>query len=140
MKIVNDEEKPSLEELRHTGVKGMKWGVRKKRSTTQEIIGARMRQHSRFNSFVESTGASTDPTTSAAARAAADKKAKLVERQFNTSEDRVTANRMTSGEKVLTAIGIVLTAGAAAPVVIVERTVSTALTKRSVAKARAAAN
>lgn len=47
--VMYPEDKPSLEELFHFGVKGMRWGVRKK-VTTSDIKSARARQRGRSES------------------------------------------------------------------------------------------
>lgn len=89
MRTIVGEEKPSLESLSHSGVKGMKWGVRKARPTTADIHNARQRQLGRANAAVSHP--------SGAKRAAAEK-------DFLTNEDRVTAARMTRGEKMAAVI------------------------------------
>lgn len=82
-------EKPSLEDISHHGVKGMQWGVRKAHPSSSEIHGARSRQAARQKSAVKA------PT--AKGRAAAS-------RDHQTNEDRVTAARMTLGEKTTAAL------------------------------------
>lgn len=97
------EVKPSLQALVHAGVKGMKWGVRKTRVSRGEIHGATQRQEKRRVDWANETHASKTATT-ASARASAANRAKKIERDFNTNEDRVTATRMTRGEKIALAI------------------------------------
>ena len=79
--------KPSSPEalLEHYGAKGMKWGVRKERVTGKQILGARNRQAAR------AAASRRAPKGSRAANAA--------KKDFLTNEDRVTASRMTVGEK-----------------------------------------
>lgn len=89
MRTFVGEEKPPLESLSHSGVKGMKWGVRKDRPTTVDIQNARERQRMRANSAVFNP--------SKIKRAAAEK-------DFLTNEDRVTAARMTRGEKMVAVV------------------------------------
>jgi len=84
MKVYGDE-KPSLEELAHHGVKGQRWGVRKSHPSATEIHSARKRQEARV---VQLHKAKTPKQVSVATK------------KLNTSEDRVTAARMTLGEKV----------------------------------------
>ena len=86
MKYYGDE-KPSLEDLAHHGVKGQRWGVRKSRPSATEIHAARQRQEKRI--------------TKLRAAKTPQKKASIT-KQLNTNEDRVTSARMTLGEKVTT--------------------------------------
>jgi hypothetical protein len=86
MKIYGDE-KPSLEDLVHHGVKGQKWGVRKSHPSTSEIHAARQRQEKRITQL----HSAKTPQRKAA-----------ITKKLNTNEDNVTAARMTLGEKVTT--------------------------------------
>lgn len=134
------QKKPELEELLlHSGVKGMKWGVRRRKVSTAEIHDARMRQDTRLRTFMDARGKSSDPNATAKARAGAKVRAKTAERDFDTNEDRVTAHRFTRGEKALVGLGIVLS-GPAAPVVAIGaiggKSIANHIVKRSVAKAR----
>jgi hypothetical protein len=85
VKSIVGQDKPDLLSIRHSGIKGMKWGVRKTAPTTGDIHDARSRQNARANTAVLHPSAKT--------RTAASK-------EFHTSEDRVTAARMTRGEKM----------------------------------------
>jgi hypothetical protein len=96
------QEKPSLASLFHTGVKGMKWGVRKANPTSTEIKDARRRQQLREMKLV--SYAREASITTGAARKTAEKNAKKHAIDFQTNEDRVTAARLTAGEKATHAI------------------------------------
>lgn len=90
-------------ELQHHGVKGMRWGVRKAKSSTQEIIDARARQQSRVNE-INRTGDKLNLAKSPKEREALAKKINQLMLEHDTSEDRVTGSRFTTGEKVAQAI------------------------------------
>ena len=91
MTMTFDEDKPSLEEIGHSGVKGMKWGVRKKVSG-REIRSARARLGAEQDKLftkereVRKTGKGN----------AAYQKQKTA---FLNNPDRVLATRLTKGEK-----------------------------------------
>lgn len=89
-------EKPSLEELAHYGVKGMKWGQRKKYST-EEIHTARIRQRSRVHQLND-TAAKLNLATGKKADTLAKKYAKEMN-ELETNKDAAVAARMTKGEK-----------------------------------------
>ena len=96
------QEKPSLEDLTHYGTKGMKWGVRKKKYTSDEIHDARARQESRlhrYNTEVHNVNLATGK-----GKAAAAKRLVKAERDHDTNEDRVIAEHMTRGEKAVEAL------------------------------------
>jgi hypothetical protein len=130
------EEKPPLSAFRvlaHYGTKGMKWGVRKKRSTAQEIWDAEARQESRARNINRAVDRANLAKTPAAQKAAAKALQKAAD-EYNTSEDRVTAARMSRGQK---AALVILTGGVGAltlPVL----AVSNRATERSVDRERAA--
>lgn len=127
--------KPSVtreEALAHFGVKGMKWGVRNKKVTADEIQGARMRQRTRLNKYIDAKGAASDPRASASARKAAEKRVKDLGREFDTSEDRVTAQRLSNGEKAT----LLILGGPVGAAYILGNKVGVKLTERSVDKAR----
>jgi hypothetical protein len=114
MKIVNDD-KPSIEDvMAHHGVKGQKWGVRKAKATSAEIHAARQRQDARLRELGRHSDA-VDTAPTAKARALATKKAQASARDFQTNEDRVTAARMTRGEK---AAALILTGPLGAAIII----------------------
>lgn len=92
-------EKPSLEELAHHGVKGMKWGQHKKKYTTSEIATARIRQQSRAHEL-NNTAAKLNLASGKQADTLAKKYAKMAD-EFNKNPDRAVAARMTRGEKAV---------------------------------------
>ena len=96
------EEKPSLDELVHFGVKGMKWGVRKKVSKG-EIQDARLRIAQKNVELGMQRRAVKKASTS---EAKASEKAKLSELKtaFLKNPDRATALRLTKGEAVAISI------------------------------------
>lgn len=90
--------KPSLSELAHYGVKGMKWGVRN--ATSEKIVTARRNLKNKKNDIVTAHDTARKTTTKGTAeRAAADKRVDAMVRDFNKDPDRVIAARMTRGEK-----------------------------------------
>jgi hypothetical protein len=99
-------QKPPLGELRHHGVKGMKWGVRNNKPTSSDIHNARIRQDLLIrdhNSSIDQLNRVSENGTAAQKKAAV-KKFQKTQRDFLTSEDRITASRMTTGEKVVTTL------------------------------------
>lgn len=106
MKIYG-ESKPSIEAvLAHHGVKGMKWGQRKAEPTTGEIKAARRRQDIRArtaNNAIDHLNNISGGKNEAAKKKAVLTYKKAV-RDFETSEDRVTAAHITNGEKVTAAL------------------------------------
>ena len=72
--------------MEHSGVKGMKWGVRKEHPSGSEIHAARGRQ--KALEVVARKGKTESERTAAA-------------KKLLTSEDRVTSARLTTGEKVV---------------------------------------
>jgi len=105
MTFVYFNEKPPLSDLVQSGVKGMRWGVRKANPSTLDIAVARNNQERR------SLDLNTLNNQLKTARTSAERKriekqlhAKAVD--FQTNEDRVTAARLTRGEK---AVALILT-------------------------------
>lgn len=99
-------EKPSLDELAHHGVKGMKWGKRKKYST-QDIHDARTRQSARTNELHRTADKLNLATAKGGNAKEADRLAKNLikqEHELNTNKDAAVALRMTKGEKAVTLI------------------------------------
>lgn len=116
------EDKPSLDELAHHGVKGQKWGVTRDRAasvgrnggisskpTTQQIHDARAKTQSqirRINQQIDKTNTSTGKQQEREAK-------KLVDMHdaYLKNPDRATAMRMTKGEKWVAGIGAVVLPG-----------------------------
>ena len=110
--------------LAHYGVKGMKWGVhkskadykqsraqvrdiRKKGHTGDEIREARKRQAARMRKQDDADDALSDAVVSGANKAKIARLEKEVERTsaaVRTSDDRIIASKMTTGELVANAI------------------------------------
>jgi len=93
------ERSPSPGELAHYGVKGMKWGVRKAAST-REVYGARARLQVKQNEY---SGQKRAVRKAKSPTAKANQKAKLnkMKVDFLKDPDRVTAARLSTGEKVM---------------------------------------
>lgn len=96
-------------EMYHYGIKGMKWGVRKNRHTKQDVKAARVRQKARVKQLddLEDKVYTTKPGSkqNKAAREAYRKKAY----EFDTSDDRAVANKLTRGEAAVVGITLALT-------------------------------
>lgn len=124
MTIQYDEDKPSPEDILHFGVKGMKWGQRKKVSN-REIMDARMSIHGKRREIkaqkkvVKKTGTGQ-------------KKLSNLETSFLKNPDRITASRMTNGEAFAS---MVLFTPAGAGVAIGARMLQTKLIENEVKKA-----
>jgi len=86
-------------ELVHYGVKGMKWGVRKAAST-REVYGARARLQVKQNEYASQKRTVRKTKTP---KGKANQKAKLnkMKIDFLNDPDRVTASRLSTGEKVV---------------------------------------
>jgi hypothetical protein len=105
--ILNDADKPSLEELMHHGVKGMKWGHRKNKPTTSDIKDARIRTRAREANLASATNRLNLATHAPASeQKAAVRNYQKVQMEFLKNPDRAVAMRLTTGEKfVLAALG-----------------------------------
>lgn len=105
MRITNDDNKPSLEDaIAHYGVKGMKWGVRKKSSTrgptSKEIKRARQVVISKRNKeFVNAKGVRAKTSIAMLGEAS-----KHLTDDYRATPERTIAFRMTQGEKAATAL------------------------------------
>lgn len=89
-------------ELVHYGVKGMKWGVRKAVST-REVYGARARLQVKQNEIADQK---RNVRKAKSATAKTNQKTKLdkMKVDFLNDPDRVTASRLSTGEKVVATI------------------------------------
>ena len=105
MRSFGDEDKPSLEELAHHGVKGMKWGVRRqmRRERNQQIKTAR-RNISAKQHELHDIQRRANKTKSASERAKLDALSSKKAAELFNHPDQVTAARLTSGEKFTTAL------------------------------------
>jgi hypothetical protein len=102
----NPFDKPDLNELAHVGVKGMKWGHRK-RYSNQDIRNARIRNNSRVNMLAraaEELNFQTSLNPNSKKTEAAVRDFKKIEVDFLKNPDRATALRMTTGEKAALAV------------------------------------
>lgn len=120
MSRLQGQEKPSLEDVAHFGVKGMKWGVRKKVSA-QEIKRARKNFGRKLEDFQDKREELRKTTVRGSkARVAGEKRLSKVRMSLLNDPDRATALRMTKGEKwlagVVAGVGVVGSGGAVAPV------------------------
>ena len=91
------DEKPSLDELMHVGVLGMKWGHRKK-ATGKDIRSARSDVRAKSRHLVD-LDAKVENAKTATAKASAEAKLKTAETKFLNDPNRVIATRLTRGEK-----------------------------------------
>lgn len=108
--------KPSLEDLTHFGVKGMKWGVRKREANSAQIVAARRRLKADSKSYA--TRAKKLDTAKGADKAKLEASLRKQHQAYLKDPDRVIAARMTRGEKATSALfglgsvsGLVVTAG-----------------------------
>jgi hypothetical protein len=131
MTLIYGEEKPPLNELAHHGVKGMKWGKRKARPSTADIHAARQRQNDRLREFQRREDAAATATNSRDAKIH-EKKAKAAAKEFDTSDDRANAVRMTRGEKTVA----LLLAGPIGAAVIVGNKIAVKNIEKQTEKAR----
>lgn len=137
MTMTYDEGKPSLEQLQHSGVKGMKWGVHKAKPTDHEIGAARARQLVRAHDIGTARSEARRARKSGDVRAQvkAQNKVNKALQTYNTSEDRKTAARLQKGEKV----ALALLSGPVGIAYIGVHSVGSKLVDKSVDKARARA-
>lgn len=126
MKIVG-QEKPSLEELSHYGVLGMKWGKRKEVSGA-EIRTARKNLAKQSKQYRVERRKVDDLKKGTEARKIGEKKLEEMNRAYLKNPARVTAMRLTKGEKFTsvlftapTGLGIAATVGGMAATAIASR-------------------
>lgn len=118
--------------FRHHGVKGQKWGVRKKSASRQEIRDATNRQAMRLQDFLDARRTATDKRATPTQRAKAQKDAKKFAKEFDTNEDRVTSNRLSRGQKV----GLILLTGPIGAAVVVGNAIAVKQIAKSTDQAR----
>lgn len=117
--FVGEEYKPSLEELAHYGVLGMKWGKTRARANGAQIRQARRRLGKEQADLFEKQDAVKSLQKGTSARAKGEKELAKQTTAFLNNPDRVTATRLTRGEKAVLlvlggpvgAAGIALTSG-----------------------------
>ena len=109
MRDFSSYEKPSLEDLTHYGVKGMKWGVRKAAANRREIKSARARQRIRKDD-IRKLQAKALETASPKGKAAAEKALAKAMDDFKSNPDYRTSKKFTALEQ----IGISAVSGVAA--------------------------
>lgn len=108
------EDKPSLDELAHHGVKGQKWGVRHK-PTKSDIAGARARNVLTRSKISTQQLAVTSARTDKAVRVQTQKLDKM-KASFLKNPDRLTAQKLTTGEKFAAGLFVVATGVGVVPV------------------------
>lgn len=107
--MIVGQEKPSLEDLAHVGVLGMKWGHRKAASTNQ-IRKARRNVDIQKQRIADQKDTVNQLAKGTKNRAAGEKKLSDMKLSLLKNPDRATAARLTRGEKYL-----VLTFGVLVP-------------------------
>lgn len=114
MTYLTGDEKPSLDDLEHHGVKGMHWGQRKARATGPEIRTARSKVHLEADKVRQQAKKAKQ---AAGTKSASRENAKLSKMKvdFLNNPDRATAARMTRGEKFAS----ILLTGVASPLTVV---------------------
>lgn len=102
MTFLNEEDKPSLEDaIAHSGVKGMKWGVRKK-PTAHDIRTARRSVDQQRDNIKVQKKQVKQLAKGSKERTAGEKKLSDMKTSFLKNPDRVTAMRLTKGEAAVT--------------------------------------
>lgn len=102
--VFMDNEKPSLEELAHHGVLGMKWGKTRAKATSSQIQTARRNVAINQNKYSNQAQKVRETKRGSKERAKETKKLADMKASFLKNPDRVTATRMTRGEKAVAGI------------------------------------
>ena len=99
------EVKPSLDELMHFGVLGMKWGHTRAKATGDQIRAARVATRKQVNKI--NTQRANFATAAKGTPKRDNEKVKLdvLEKIYKKNPERVVATRMTRGEKI---VGVLL--------------------------------
>lgn len=107
-------EKPSLSELviSHYGVKGMKWGEHKAKPTGHDIKEARRSVHNQFSEIRNQKRANKFDRKAGRDTSKGEAKVAKMTSKLLKDPDRITASRLTRGEKAA-AIILLTPAGAA---------------------------
>lgn len=100
--IIQNKGNPSLADLMHYGVKGMKWGERKAEPSKTEILNARARVDAQARQIHNAADKVNSLQGAAQTRAAKEYADKV--KAFQQDEARVTAQHMTQGERVAAVI------------------------------------
>lgn len=99
--ILGEKEKPSLDELVHHGVKGMKWGQHKLKGS--DITSARDRHNDRMNRLDHEANRLSFAKTSSEKQKSLNKIHSIASEK-GAHEDAAAASHLTRGEKISTAI------------------------------------
>lgn len=139
MSHIVGQDKPTIDDtVAHFGVKGMKWGHRKSRSSSEaaNIRGARRSVRNQLENINEQRRSNRKLTKGSKERAAGEKKLARMKTSLLKDPDRATAVRLTRGEKwLVTTVGLTGAAatGAAAPLAVAGVTLaSRAITSKAI--------
>lgn len=96
-------EKPSLPELAHYGVMGMKWGHRQK-ATGAQVVAARKNLRKETRAYRQDYKKYKKAADGSARKSVLEAKLRKRQEDYLNNPDRVIATRMTAGEKFTTAL------------------------------------
>lgn len=113
--FVGEDNKPTLDELAHYGVLGMKWGKTRARATGSQIRAARRNLGRQASDIADQRDKVKSKAKGSEARAKEQKKLSDMKTDFLNNPDRVIAARLTRGEKAVAVI-LLTPAGAAAAI------------------------
>lgn len=107
--------KPSLDEtLEHFGVLGMHWGSTRVKASGSQVRSARRRLTKQTDQIMSQEDVNSRMAKGSAARIAGDKKVAAMDVAFLKNPDRVTAVRLTRGEKAVALLFVPLGLGVGA--------------------------